>query len=83
MFYLILFRYSGADISILVRDALMQPVRALQNTTHFKIVKVNEGGVDVEKYQGCSPADPGGEERDLMSIPPDKLVVPKVSMVYY
>lgn len=30
--------YSGHDISIVVRDALMQPVRKLQSATHFKKV---------------------------------------------
>lgn len=28
--------YSGADINILVRDALMQPVRKVQTATHFR-----------------------------------------------
>ncbi|XP_043351389.1 vacuolar protein sorting-associated protein 4A isoform X1 [Dermochelys coriacea] len=28
--------YSGADISVIVRDALMQPVRKVQSATHFK-----------------------------------------------
>ncbi len=27
--------YSGADIQIVVRDALMQPVRRVQHATHF------------------------------------------------
>ena len=30
--------YSGADISILVRDAIMEPIRKVQNATHFKQV---------------------------------------------
>lgn len=30
--------YSGADISIIVRDGLMQPVRRVQSATHFKRV---------------------------------------------
>lgn len=30
-------RYSGADISIIVRDSLMQPVRKVQTATHFKV----------------------------------------------
>ena len=33
--------YSGADISLVVRDALMQPVRRVQTATHFKQVKKN------------------------------------------
>lgn len=30
--------YSGADISIIVRDSLMQPVRKVQTATHFKVI---------------------------------------------
>lgn len=40
--------YSGADISIIVRDALMQPVRKVQSATHFKKVSgavLGQGGL--------------------------------------
>lgn len=30
--------FSGADINILVRDAMMQPVRKVQTATHFRYV---------------------------------------------
>lgn len=30
--------YSGADIQVVVRDALMQPVRKVQTATHFRRV---------------------------------------------
>lgn len=33
--------YSGADISVIVRDALMQPVRKVQSATHFKRVRLH------------------------------------------
>lgn len=35
--------YSGADISIIVRDSLMQPVRKVQSATHFKKVSGRQG----------------------------------------
>ncbi len=31
-------KFSGADIAVLVRHALMQPVRKVQSATHFKKV---------------------------------------------
>ena len=30
--------YSGADIQLVVRDALMQPIRRVQTATHFRDV---------------------------------------------
>ena len=42
-------RYSGADISIVVRDAMMQPVRKVQQATHFKTVGIMLSAVSVTK----------------------------------
>ena len=74
-----LLSYSGYDILMLVKDALMQPIRILQHTDHFKQIITPDGSL---KWSGCSPADPAGKEMHLMDLPPDKLYIPPVTMVY-
>lgn len=71
--------YSGADIGILVRDAIMQPVRTLQNAEFFKPVMVEEEGKGmIRKLTPCSPGDPEGKEMSLMSVKSEELLVPMV-----
>ena len=65
--------FSGSDISIIVRDALMEPVRFLTSATHFK--KANNG-----MYRACSPGSPHAEKKNLMDIPPNNLETPIVSL---
>uniref|UniRef100_A0A673C688 vesicle-fusing ATPase n=1 Tax=Sphaeramia orbicularis TaxID=375764 RepID=A0A673C688_9TELE len=76
--------YSGADISIIVRDALMQPVRKVQSATHFKKVRGspwNNANVMVEDLlTPCSPGDPNAIEMTWVDVPGDKLLEPVVSM---
>lgn len=51
--------YSGADISIIVRDSLMQPVRKVQSATHFKKVSGSSGlgsGTSQEMWVASSTA---------------------------
>ncbi|KFZ49886.1 Vacuolar protein sorting-associated protein 4B, partial [Podiceps cristatus] len=75
--------YSGADISIIVRDALMQPVRKVQSATHFKKVKgpsVSNPDMMVDLFTPCSPGDPEAIEMTWMDVPGDKLLEPHVSM---
>jgi vacuolar protein-sorting-associated protein 4 len=57
--------FSGADISILTRDALMEPVRRASRAKTFKKVGA--------KYAPCSPADPAAIEMSLMDIKGDEL----------
>lgn len=78
-------KYSGADISIIVRDALMQPVRQVQTATHFKRVRgpsPNNPEVIVDDlFTPCSPGDPAAIEMNWMDVPGDKLFEPPVTMV--
>lgn len=45
--------YSRADISIVVRDALMQPVQKVQSATHFKKVRA-QGVFHALRFAGFS-----------------------------
>lgn len=85
-FYLsLVFSYSGADISIVVRDALMEPVRKVQTATHFKRVSgpspTNKEQIVDDLLVPCSPGDAGAVEMNWMDVPSDKLFEPPVTMV--
>lgn len=64
--------YSGSDISIVVRDALMQPVRKVISATHFK--QVMEGSK--VKWTPCSPGDPDAVEKTWSDVDSDELLEP-------
>ncbi|CCC13834.1 unnamed protein product [Sordaria macrospora k-hell] len=66
--------YSGSDISIVVQDALMQPVRKIQQATHFKKV-IHEGK---QMLTPCSPGDPEAIEMTWEQVPSDELLEPFV-----
>eukprot|EP00118_Oscarella_pearsei_P025475 m.308242 g.308242 ORF g.308242 m.308242 type:complete len:448 (+) comp43628_c0_seq1:64-1407(+) len=76
--------YSGADISIVVRDALMEPVRMVQQATHFKKVSGPRQDDPSEMVHDlltpCSPGDPDGFEMTWMDVPGDKLYEPVAGM---
>ncbi|KAH8023409.1 hypothetical protein HPB51_014524 [Rhipicephalus microplus] len=76
--------FSGADISVLVRDALMQPVRKVQTATHFRRVRGPSRGdpnviVD-DLLTPCTPGSPGAIEMSWMDVPGEKLLEPTVTM---
>lgn len=74
--------YSGADIQLVVRDALMQPVRQVQTATHFKMTQgpdpKDPSNMAYDLWGPCSPGDPQGMEKSWMDIPGDKLCEPPV-----
>ncbi|XP_067652878.1 vacuolar protein sorting-associated protein 4-like [Haliotis asinina] len=75
--------YSGADISIVVRDALMQPVRKVQTATHFRRVRgpsrSDPSVIRDDLLTPCSPGAPGAMEMSWTSVDGDKLLEPIVS----
>lgn len=79
--------YSGADISIVVRDALMQPVRKVQTATHFKKVTgpspKDPNVICDDLLTPCSPGEAGAIEMTWMDVPGDKLFEPPVTMVLF
>jgi len=75
--------YSGADISLVVRDALMSPIRLIQTATHFKRARGpsrKDPNVIVDDLlTPCSPGDPGAIEMTWMEVGSDKLLEPLIS----
>ncbi len=76
--------FSGADIQIVVRDALMQPIRRVQVATHFKTLSAPDRD-DPSKMRDnylipCSPGDPEAIELNWMDAEPELLWEPPVSM---
>ncbi|KAL3074731.1 hypothetical protein niasHS_014176 [Heterodera schachtii] len=76
--------YSGHDICMVVRDALMQPVRKVQDATHFKRVSgpsPHDPNVHAhDLLTPCSPGDPGAVPMSWLDVPSDKLSEPILSM---
>ena len=64
--------YSGADIAIVVKDALMEPIRIVQKATHYKMVSGpdpnNPGQTRNDLLVPCSPADHDATEMDWTDI---------------
>ncbi|KAK5581147.1 hypothetical protein RB653_001176 [Dictyostelium firmibasis] len=75
--------YSGSDIGSLVKDAIMQPVRAVQCATHFKKIRApsrEDPLVMTDYVTPCSPGDPLAQEMTWMDIDPTKLKEPEITI---
>ncbi|OCK73780.1 AAA-domain-containing protein [Lepidopterella palustris CBS 459.81] len=66
--------FSGSDISIVVQDALMMPVKKIHTATHYR--KVMHGGA--EKLTPCTEHDMGAIRMTWRQVPADKLLEPSL-----
>lgn len=85
---------SGSDIKVLVKEALMQPLRTCQKAQQF--MAMDEFLVPCEKYPNCSRCPVklssdkkgkdynckycGAQRMNLWDVPPEKLKAPDVTM---
>ena len=60
-------QYSGADCSVAVRDGIMEPIRVVQQATHFCKVKDSSDGNKL-KWTPCSPGAKGATEMSFMDM---------------
>jgi vacuolar protein-sorting-associated protein 4 len=72
--------YSGADIAVVCREALLRPIRRLGSATHFKRVANPKSEGPRELWLACSPGDPAAEPLTLDKINPDELCEPPVTI---
>ncbi|KAJ6569345.1 AAA-domain-containing protein [Mycena capillaripes] len=71
--------YSGADVAIVVQDALMQPIRKFIAATHFKPIPYTADDEPL-KWISCSPGDAEAVEKSWSDIRPDELFEPKLTL---
>ncbi|CAF1463218.1 unnamed protein product [Rotaria sordida] len=72
--------YSGADIAVVCREALLRPIRRLSSGTHFKRIQNLKSDGPPELWLPCSPGDLGAVETKLDDIKPEELCEPPVTM---
>mmetsp|Transcript_25658 Transcript_25658/g.59785 ORF Transcript_25658/g.59785 Transcript_25658/m.59785 type:complete len:454 (+) Transcript_25658:80-1441(+) len=71
--------FSGADISILVRDAMYEPVRRCRRAKTFhRVTRPGKDGVMKTWWSPCSPGEPDAVEMTLMDVPSEDLLEPDV-----
>lgn len=67
--------FSGSDIAVMVKSALMEPVRRCHKSSHFKKVTVSNKVC----YTPCPPSDDSAIEMNILDIPPNSLYPPEVT----
>ena len=87
---------SGSDLKVLVKEALMQPLRTCQKAQQFMPIDKGQHLLPCEKYPNCPRCPPklstdrpdkdyscrycGAIRMQLWDVPPDKLKAPPISI---
>ncbi|CAG8818346.1 4302_t:CDS:2, partial [Dentiscutata erythropus] len=66
--------YSGSDIAVVVRDALMEPVRKID--AHCR----DNPEITKQYLTPCSPGDLGAKEMTWMQVDSDSLLEPELTL---
>ncbi|CAM4895388.1 unnamed protein product [Rotaria socialis] len=72
--------YSGADIAVVCREALLRPIRRLGSATHFKRVQNPSPNGPRLLWLACSPGDTDAVELKLDDINSEELCEPPVTI---
>ncbi|EFC41998.1 predicted protein [Naegleria gruberi] len=76
--------YSGSDLSVVIRQAIMEPLRKCQQATHFRLISGYSPITGIERNDLLEPVFENIEQFDtvqisLYDISPEKLLPPLVS----
>jgi vacuolar protein-sorting-associated protein 4 len=72
--------YSGADISILIKDAVMEPLRVAQLATRFRAIKDPATGKTMYEPADDSASGPDIVVKSLYDLPNSSLQLPKLTI---
>jgi vacuolar protein-sorting-associated protein 4 len=75
--------YSGSDINIVVRTALMEAIRTVQTATHFRKrrgpLPMDPNTIVDDLMEPCDPSDPDAIRVSLKEFPANRVVPPPVT----
>ncbi|KGG50338.1 vacuolar protein sorting-associated protein 4 [Mitosporidium daphniae] len=77
--------FSGSDINVLIRDALMQPIRKIQMATHFKPFNADSSSSPLKSsakdmMTPCLAGEPGAIEMNWTLLNSGQLMEPQLVM---
>ena len=77
--------FSGSDIKIVVKQALMEPIQQLMVATHFKQVTAPDidGNMCADMLVNCKPDEPGARPMRFADVPPPKLAEPPLTSEHF